>query len=162
RRNTGVQFLRKRIVKLPKGIDSGRLRSYIPDQASRSRAQMWRVSMRTNTTAMLLVGVALSVALSIGARRPIAATPCTNLISTALAHGTVPAALDVTGPFTTTASSGAATITVAVPFAFCRVTARLTPTADSSITMELWMPEPAHWNGKFLGVGNGALTGAIW
>ena len=24
------------------------------------------------------------------------------------------------------------------------------------------MPDAAHWNGKFLGVGNGALTGAIW
>src|SRR5712692_11139858 len=24
------------------------------------------------------------------------------------------------------------------------------------------LPISAHWNGKFLGVGNGALTGAIW
>src|SRR5262249_2246338 len=30
------------------------------------------------------------------------------------------------------------------------------------IQTELWMPDAAHWNGKFLGVGNGALTGAIW
>jgi len=28
--------------------------------------------------------------------------------------------------------------------------------------MELWMPAPGYWNHKFLGVGNGALTGAIW
>ena len=51
---------------------------------------------------------------------------------------------------------------MSAPFPFCKVTATLTPTADSSIQMELWMPDAAHWNGKFLGVGNGALTGAIW
>ncbi|HMF93342.1 MAG TPA: tannase/feruloyl esterase family alpha/beta hydrolase [Vicinamibacterales bacterium] len=118
--------------------------------------------MRTNTIAMpLLVAAALSIALSLSVR-PIAATPCTNLIGTPLVNGTVTSAVNVTAPFTTTASSGPATITVSVPFAFCMVTARLTPTADSSITMELWMPEAAHWNRKFLGVGNGALTGAIW
>src|SRR5256712_8811293 len=96
------------------------------------------------------------------ARRPIAATACGSLTSVPLLDGTVTSATDVTAPFTTTASSGTATITVSAPFPFCKVTATLTPTADSSIGTELWMPDAAHWNGKFLGVGNGALTGAIW
>ena len=39
--------------------------------------------------------------------------------------------------------------------AFCRVAAVL----DTEIEMELWLPQD--WNGRFLGVGNGGMTGAI-
>lgn len=44
---------------------------------------------------------------------------------------------------------------------FCRVQAVLTPTSDSRIGIELWMPPPERWNGKFQGVGNGGLGGTI-
>jgi feruloyl esterase len=44
--------------------------------------------------------------------------------------------------------------------AFCRVTATLTPSPDSDIKMELWLPS-ADWNGKFQEVGNGAFNGSI-
>jgi feruloyl esterase len=44
--------------------------------------------------------------------------------------------------------------------AFCRVAATLTPSADSDIRIEVWMPL-ANWNGKFQGVGNGGLAGFI-
>ena len=44
--------------------------------------------------------------------------------------------------------------------AFCRVTATLTPTSDSDIAIEVWMPA-ANWNGKFVGVGNGVWAGSI-
>jgi len=44
--------------------------------------------------------------------------------------------------------------------AFCRVQATLTPTSDSHIEMELWMPSE-NWNGKFLAVGNGGWAGNI-
>ncbi len=39
------------------------------------------------------------------------------------------------------------------------MTATLTPTSDSDIKMELWLP--ANWNGKFEAVGNGAFNGSI-
>jgi feruloyl esterase len=110
----------------------------------------------------LLFCSALSMAVLVTAHNPIAATACSSLTGVPLLDGSVTSATDITAPFTTTASSGAATITVSAPFAFCKVTATLVPTADSSIRIELWMPDGAHWNGKFLGVGNGALTGAIW
>lgn len=42
---------------------------------------------------------------------------------------------------------------------FCRVAVTLTPTADSDIRMELWLP--SNWNGKFMMVGNGAWSGAV-
>jgi feruloyl esterase len=44
--------------------------------------------------------------------------------------------------------------------AFCRVAATLTPSADSHIEMEVWMPAEG-WNGKFLAVGNGGWAGSI-
>jgi feruloyl esterase len=44
--------------------------------------------------------------------------------------------------------------------AYCKVAATLTPSSDSHIEMELWMPAE-NWNGKFLAVGNGAWAGTI-
>ena len=45
--------------------------------------------------------------------------------------------------------------------AHCRVTAVLSPTAGSHIEMELWLPAPDAWNGKFEAVGNGGWAGVI-
>src|SRR5881275_1307883 len=46
----------------------------------------------------------------------------------------------------------------AAPFenlpAFCRVAATLTPSKDSDIKIEVWLPSDG-WNGKFQAVGNG-------
>jgi feruloyl esterase len=44
--------------------------------------------------------------------------------------------------------------------AFCRVAATLTPTADSDIKIEVWLPASG-WNGKFEAVGNGGWAGTI-
>jgi feruloyl esterase len=45
--------------------------------------------------------------------------------------------------------------------AFCRVAAIATPTPDSAIGMEVWLPANGAWNGKYLQVGNGGYAGAI-
>ncbi|MBN1566839.1 MAG: tannase/feruloyl esterase family alpha/beta hydrolase [Acidobacteria bacterium] len=44
--------------------------------------------------------------------------------------------------------------------AYCRVAAILTPSADSNIEMEAWLPIEG-WNGKFQAVGNGGWAGMI-
>src|SRR6185369_6872560 len=44
--------------------------------------------------------------------------------------------------------------------AFCRITATLIPTSDSSIKIEVWLPE-SNWNGRFLGTGGGGFQGVI-
>jgi Tannase and feruloyl esterase len=44
--------------------------------------------------------------------------------------------------------------------AFCRVKATLTPSSDSGIRVEVWMPVSG-WNGRFQGVGNGGWAGTI-
>jgi feruloyl esterase len=45
--------------------------------------------------------------------------------------------------------------------AFCRVAATLTPTPDSDIRIEVWLPPAAEWNRKFQAVGNGGWAGTI-
>ncbi|HEV3510177.1 MAG TPA: tannase/feruloyl esterase family alpha/beta hydrolase [Candidatus Sulfotelmatobacter sp.] len=44
--------------------------------------------------------------------------------------------------------------------AFCRVVATLTPSRDSDIKVEVWMPLSG-WNGRFRGLGNGGFAGYI-
>jgi feruloyl esterase len=44
--------------------------------------------------------------------------------------------------------------------AFCRITATLTPSSDSDIKIEVWLPVTG-WNGKYQAVGNGAWQGSI-
>jgi Tannase and feruloyl esterase len=90
---------------------------------------------------------------------PAMASPCTNLQSLALEHTTITSATDIaTGVFTVPDSSPPQTIT-GLP-AFCRVTATLTPTSDSVIKIEVWLPEST-WNGRFLGTGGGGFQGII-
>src|SRR5262245_45381090 len=43
---------------------------------------------------------------------------------------------------------------------FCRVQAPLTPSPDSHIEIEVWLPQ-SDWNGRLLGVGNGGLGGSV-
>jgi len=45
--------------------------------------------------------------------------------------------------------------------AHCRVSAVLTPTSDSHIEMELWLPAANAWNRKYLAVGGGGWVGSF-
>jgi feruloyl esterase len=49
----------------------------------------------------------------------------------------------------------------AMPKAFCRVRGLATPVPGSAIGFEVWLPDAAAWNGKFLQAGNGGTAGAI-
>jgi feruloyl esterase len=107
-----------------------------------------------------LVGAAIGLFGSIAlASAPAMATPCTDLQSLQLLHTTITSAADNTsGVFVVPASNPPTTIT-GLP-AFCRVTATVTPSSDSSIKIEVWLPESA-WNGRFLGTGGGGFQGVI-
>jgi len=63
------------------------------------------------------------------------------------------------GPVDASAAIGAEE-NVRAPRAMCRVAATLTPSTDSDIKIEVWMPTSG-WNGKFQAVGNGAFNGSI-
>jgi feruloyl esterase len=45
--------------------------------------------------------------------------------------------------------------------AFCRVTAVATPSEQSHINIEVWLPLAERWNGRLLGMANGGFSGAI-
>jgi feruloyl esterase len=85
-----------------------------------------------------------------------AAMTCEGLASLTLPHTTITAAQSIPAG-TYTAPDGE--VFTNMP-AFCRVAATLTPTSDSSIEIEVWMPASV-WNGRFEGVGNGGFAGAI-
>ena len=113
---------------------------------------------------LLAVAAALASSGSGTAPRVAAAAPiaCEALGQLPLANGTVTSAesvpaggLSLPGP----ANASAAEMFKTLP-AFCRVTARLTPSADSDIRVEIWLPL-AGWNRKVQVAGNGGLGGTI-
>src|SRR5215468_11154110 len=95
----------------------------------------------------------------------IAATPCSDLTKLSLPNTKITLAEQVNaGTFSVRLPArGGAPVPATNPFAllpaFCRVQATLTPSRDSDIKIELWMPVAASWNGKFRGAGNGGLGG---
>src|SRR5215475_12544530 len=107
-----------------------------------------------------LCGAAIGLfALVAVASTPAMATPCTNLQSLNLEQTTITSATEnTTGSFVVPGSNPAQTLT-GLP-SFCRVTATLTPTSDSVIKIEVWLPESS-WNGRFLGTGGGGFQGVI-
>jgi len=86
-----------------------------------------------------------------------AAGPCDSLSSVSLADARITAAESIAaGDFT---PPGGTQPVRGLP-ALCRVALTLTPTKDSDIKLEVWMPATG-WNGKFLALGNGGWSGAI-
>src|SRR6516225_11414431 len=91
-----------------------------------------------------------------------AATPCEKLASLALPNAKIDSAQMVAaGAFVPPAGLGARG---GNPYAnlpaFCRVTATLTPSSDSDIKTDIWLPASG-WNGKYQAVGNGGWAGTI-
>src|SRR4051794_4305504 len=81
-----------------------------------------------------------------------AAAACDDLAKVALPHAAITAAALVpAGAFRPDAQGEAGDFS-ALP-AFCRVAATLSPTSDSAIKIEVWLPASG-WNDKFQAVGN--------
>src|SRR3984885_13013436 len=99
-----------------------------------------------------------SIALSALApdRAGAAALTCANLALLQLSPTTITVAQSIPAG-TYTAPDGE--VFANMP-AFCRVAAMLTPTRDSEIGIEVWLPTTT-WNGSFEGVGNGGYAGSI-
>ena len=106
---------------------------------------------------LVFLGLALPLA---------AAVPCENLAKLALPHATVNSAEAVAaGQLTLPAGAlprfpGFRPPNFSDLPAFCRVAATLTPSSDSDIKIEVWMPASG-WNGRLESVGNGAWAGSI-
>jgi feruloyl esterase len=91
-----------------------------------------------------------------------AQTPCDQLKSLRLPDTTITMAENVAAgdfrPNGAAAQGKQQAPALQVP-AFCRVAATLKPTADSSVDIEVWLPE--NWNGKYQAVGGGGWAGII-
>src|SRR3989442_1317952 len=110
--------------------------------------------------AIIIFAIALSGAV------PAAATACENLASLTLPSAKINSAQMVAaGAFVPPGGGGrggrgeASNPFTKMP-AFCRVTATSTPTSDSDIKFEVWLPATG-WNGKYEAVGNGGWAGTI-
>ena len=119
---------------------------------------MWNNLVRL----MLIAAVSILIFVT-----PVAAASCESVASLALPDGKITSAtLVAAGAFTPPMGGGplmggpgGLAVFKAAP-AFCRVTATLTPTPDSDIKIEVWMPAE-NWNGKLVGIGNGVWAGSI-
>ena len=100
-----------------------------------------------------------SLAVMMAAGAMLQAAPCDALQAVSLQRGSITAVEFVAAGTAASGRGGRGGSTTPLP-AHCRVAATLTPSADSHIEMELWLPTE-NWNGKFLAVGNGAWAGSI-
>jgi feruloyl esterase len=116
-----------------------------------------------NRTALFAVLVVLVAMLA--ATNAVAATACENLTTLKLPNAKIDSAQMIAagaGASIQPARGGArggGNIYANLP-AFCRVTATLTPSSDSDIKVEIWLPASG-WNGRFQAVGNGGWAGTI-
>jgi hypothetical protein len=102
--------------------------------------------------------------LSFAASAACQTTDCDGLARLSLPHTTVVLARGVSAGSFSLPKSGDPDLAHGDAFkslpAFCRVVLRVTPSADSDINVEVWLPVSG-WSRKFLGVGNGGFAGQI-
>jgi hypothetical protein len=95
------------------------------------------------------IGVVLAATFGLSgltqAATPRAAPTCGALTAQALPHATVTAAAD--------APAGQLTA--------CKIEVTAKPRSDSDIRIEIWIPEGAAWNGRYVQFGNGGFAGQI-
>src|SRR4030095_2232810 len=140
-----------------------------------------RLNEHTRGDTMTTRAGGLLLVLILSAASAFAATPCANLTALKLPNVAITLATVVpAGPLVQPSPAGraarAAQDAAAIPAAgrggaaagapplilptYCRVAATLTPSSDSDIKIEVWLPS-AGWNGKYQAVGNGGWAGTL-
>jgi hypothetical protein len=119
------------------------------------------VSLLTRIESLLALGIA---ALSVLAH-PAGAATCESLTQLQLPHAKVVSSQPVTGgsfdpPGSGFAPPGAPQGLSGLP-PLCRVVVQSTPTADSLINIEIWIPLGDAWNGKYEQLGCGGFCGTL-
>jgi len=115
-----------------------------------------RIRLLIGALGMVALG-GMGTANGVPAPAPIA---CESLGQVTLTNGTLISAAPVqAGAFTPPGATNVAAAFKTLP-AFCRVMLKLTPTADSDIRVEVWLPLSG-WNHKIQAAGNGGLGGTM-
>ena len=128
------------------------------------RCREGRIAMSRRFKSVALSTVSLA-AIVLGTTPVSATSSCEGLVNLSLPDAVITAAQSVTGgtfntpPGCTTGSPGCITKT-GLP-AFCRVEGTATPTSDSIINFEVWIPTDSSFNGKYEQVGCGGFCGSI-
>jgi len=109
---------------------------------------------------VLFIALLLSIALiSIPA---MAQQPCENLLSVKIPDVTFTSAQAKSPGWELPSQTGFINApAMKIPVPFCRVEGYATPTSDSHIGFEVWLPLAASWNGNFLAVGNPGFVGSL-
>ena len=112
-------------------------------------------------TIILIVSASL-LPTAVFAQKTVDAAACAKVATTLrIAEATIDATTVVSdGSFTPPAEGNARPRALTGLPSFCRVQLTLTPSSDSNIKTEVWMPLTG-WNGKFQQVGNGAFAGSV-
>ena len=151
---------------LPKGVLGAAIVLPVLNGAAgaQSTEHEGRIALGGRFKSLMLSTVSLS-AILLGTTPVSATSSCEGLVSLALPHAHVTAAQSVTGgtfntpPGCTTGIPGCTTDT-GLP-AFCRVAGTATPTSDSIINFEVWIPTDDSFNGKYEQLGCGGFCGSI-
>lgn len=89
------------------------------------------------------------------------AADCASLAALALPYARITSSTSVAaGAFTAPPGGGGERGNYGALPAFCRVAATITPSSDSDIRVEVWLPASG-WNGRLQAVGNGGFAGSI-
>ena len=106
-----------------------------------------------------VIGVSVVLGAITGAAAPyaFAATACEDLAKFHAPNATITEAASTDSLTAISSALGQATLATPV----CRVSGFLTPTRDSHIGFEVWLPPESAWNHKYEAVGNGGLSGAL-
>src|ERR1700722_10525622 len=110
---------------------------------------------KTVITAKFLFAGLAAISFAFAQEKSPRAPSCESLSSLKLADSTITMATSLTTADKMPGGRGGAAVTAP----FCRVAATIKPTSESHINIEVWMPPPGAWNGKFLGTGNGGAAG---
>lgn len=106
---------------------------------------------------LLILTTVLAVAAAAAADAD--ASECTTLRQMKLDHAVVTGAVAI--PASTAVPLSDRQSLPGAKTAYCRIQVTATPTPDSDIHLELWVPADDHWNGQFEQVGNGGFAGTL-
>jgi Tannase and feruloyl esterase len=84
---------------------------------------------------------------------------CRGLVGKKFQDAVIVETDDVSSALTMTGLDSLHGVTIKLPF--CRVRGILSPSADSNIIFEVWLPPASAWNGRYEGVGNGGFAGSL-
>jgi feruloyl esterase len=113
--------------------------------------------MKVRSSVPIALGFACCASAGLLAQTAQAGLPCAALVGLTSQSAQVTAATSITPPMTFSGAGGTGTVTVP----FCRVQGVATPSAQSQINFEVWLPPAAAWTGRLKAEATGGYLGGV-